>query len=137
MYHGDPMAAPAAVRDFSAPPAMIAIPKSMMRARPLLSTNTFEGLMSRWTSPLACANLSPLRMSRTMGSASDSASFPFDLMRTAQVLAVHILHDQKELTRLFEKVGDLDDIRIVQERLLLRLIEEPSAEIGFAAQGPG
>src|SRR5262245_63679593 len=64
MYHGLPIVAPVAASDFSEPPAMIAIPK-LMRAWRLSSTITFEGLMSRWTSPLACANSSPLRMSRT------------------------------------------------------------------------
>src|SRR5262245_5097934 len=60
---------------------------------------------------------------------------PLRFYEVAQILAVHELHDQKELTGFFEKVGDLDDIRIIQERLLSCFVVKPITKIRIATQG--
>src|SRR5215813_3929670 len=54
-----------------------------------------------------------------------------------QVLALHILHNQKELSVLLEIIPNRDDVGMLEESLILHFLIKPLAEIGVMAQGGG
>jgi hypothetical protein len=82
MYAGVPMIAPAWVRAEASVVRSLAIPKSRIftRSPPMTSAsgtrNTFSGLRSRWTMPLACAAASVVAIWRARRRASRIGSGP-------------------------------------------------------------
>src|SRR5215510_4246096 len=60
--------------------------------------------------------------------------FTFCLYKLAELLAVEKIHNQKKLFLGFKKIGNLDNIRMIENRLLLSLTIKSITKLRITAQ---
>ena len=109
-------------------------PKSRILTRPSSVTNTFSGLMSRWTMPFSCAAASPVataiavvdRLARHQGAVAE---------QVAQRLALQQLADDVGGAVVRAGVVDGEDVGVVQRRGGAGFLVEAAQAIGVGRVG--